>query len=320
VAAGAVLLVFGVFMVGLMNLFGYTGTTLLRPVKESSSVWQNLKALFSEYGGVKGKPYYWEDGNAPTVSGGVVHFDERLIKSLTYLSRAKEAKCGWNGTHEKIGLLVSAEATSDLSYPPQDLPVPSPLYRGLGLRIAGADRIKCTLQCPDRPPVKFNAPGDEISFHYQNAIKPEEPVPGNCRVICAVDYYPANPLDALPEETTKPASVDELEGLNPGEFDYKEIEEKSRQAAVYKTAQTVYELLSADKPGCDSPEANLGNKRIIPTTIIIPQWIQKELGDTWAKLLEAGRGQFPFNFQDSSPTAGLSYDPYLNLQGVQINY
>jgi hypothetical protein len=140
-------------------------------------------------------------------------------------------------------------------------------------------------------------------------------------VTCAVGYYPLNPIDASANELTPPNDVPEVAKYNPGVFSYVDVAANSRKAAVYKAAQVLYEILSVDKAGCDTRIGNLGSNKKIPTSVIVPQWIQKALGDDWTSVfIKMAKNVFPMNFQEQSPLSGLSYDPYLNLLGIHVNY
>jgi len=253
------------------------------------------------------------------VTSTAMKFDRRLVEALTYLSRAKNTSCGWNGQHESIDLWTDqATATSDLWHPPENLPSTSTLYRGVGVRITGADRVKCTIhprtdRCPDQPPRTFDE--KNISFAASDLMRPDEPYDRvNCQVLCAVDYYP------ILEEVTKPADASFLSNLNPGVFDYLTIAEGGRRAAVYKMAQITYELLQIDEAGCGASLAATGGDRRIPYTIILPQWVMKEMEGAWTDFMTLARTCFPNSLQTSSPLAGLSYDPNLDGQGLHFNY
>jgi len=263
----------------------------------------------------------WAD-EQPRIKNGIVNFDTRLIKILTYLSSRSNATCGGSKKHELIGLSTKIDdSLSDLSYPDENLPSSSTIDRGVGVRVSELDRVKCTLICPSKPPVTFGGQGYEIALSYSDLIYPSAVVPSDCNVRCAVDYYPASPVDALPENVIKPNYPAALTSYDPGEFSYDQITDFSRKAAIFKGAQLGYEILKVDDAGCYASSQNTGNKKIIPTTVLFPLWLQKALGDDWQKVfLSLAQKNFPYNFQQGSPTAGLWYDPYLNNIGLHLNY
>jgi len=323
----AVALVFGLIMLllGLAQLAGYMGTTTLRAMETGSTTWRDFTALFSQEG-VKGAPYDWV-GDPPMETSSTVKFDSRAVEALTYLSEANDTSCGWSGQHESIGLWTDQTTTnSDLSHPPENLPSTSTLYRGVGVRITGADRVKCTIHpLTDRCSVALPQTFDKknISFASSDLMKPDKPYDAaNCQVLCAVDYYPLFPSDAPPEETVAPQDAPFItdKGLNPGVFDYLTIMEGGQRAAIYKLTQIAYELMQIDEAGCLAPQATTGSDRRIPRTIIFPDWVVRGLGNTWTDLLSLARTRFPNSLQTSSPLAGLSYDPNLDGQGLHLNY
>jgi len=320
-------LIFGLvtLLLGLAQLAGYMGTTTLRATETNSTVWRDFTSLISQEG-TKGAPYSWVS-DPPAETSTTVKFDSRLVEALTYLSETNDTTCGWSGQHESIGLWTDqATASSDLSYPSQNLPSTSTLYRGVGVRITGADRVKCTIhprtdRCPDQVARTFDQ--KNISFASSNLMKPDKLYDVvNCQVSCAVDYYPSNPTNASLDEVTPPADADFIaqKDLNPGVFDYVTIAESGQRAAIYKTAQIAYELMQTDEAGCYDAAAGEGSKRHIPLTIIFPQWMVKDLGGSWADFLTLAGEKFPNSLQASSPLAGLSSDPNLNGQGLHFNY
>jgi hypothetical protein len=307
-----------IFSIGLIGNFGYTGTTSLRATKIDSDEW---RALESAVGGVSGSPLIWGSG-FPQKQSDTMKFDSRIVNVLLYLSRVSDVNCGSSKPHEYIELDVSADDDiSDLSYPIENLPSSSTILRGVGVRITGLDRIKCTQICPDEPPKTFNDPGYPISFRYSDLLEPEDFVPVDCRVVCAVGYYPLSPVDAASIDLVKPNYVSDILKYDPGTFDYAQIKKASRDAAVLKAAQLGQEILNIDQAGCYSGSEREGNQKMIPTTMIFPQWIQGVLKNDWQGIfLSLAKERFPYNFQDDSPTAGLSYDPFLNNKGLHFNF
>lgn len=312
------LVAISVFFIGMMMSFGYTGTTALQAVKNTDPIWTAFEDMSK---GIKGSPFSWNDDYPSVGDNGTVKLDKRMISLLTYLSKDKSTKCGTDTQHEFIGLSVDASEYSDLSVPEENMGSTSTLYRGVGARITTIDKIKCTQVCQNTPPVTFNNPGYEISMSFNEYVLPVDAVPSGCTVSCAVGYYPLNPIDASTEDKTPPTDVADVAKRNPGVFDYSAITANSQKASIYKAAQILYELLSVDVPGCDSNIGNIGSDRKIPTSLIVPQWIQKSLGDDWENVyMKMAKERFPMGFQEQSPLAGLSYDPYLNQFGIHINY
>jgi len=335
-----------VFLVGIAQNFGYTGTTGLRSM--SSADWNAFKSkLFQTDATIakRGTPYYFSGSKkAPTVSGKSVVFDVRLTKILQYLSEGTDSpKCGTTGQHEQIGLSIDASPASDLSHPVTNAQSSSTVYRGVGVRVTSADRVKCIQVCPNPygPNIvtlfkEFNIPLDGKS------IENKPPVAPSCRAYCAVDYYP-NGLDyggnatpvTDPRDAIKPQVASEIQVLNPskllgiaGDFAYDEpaftsFDSAVKKAAIFKTAQLAYEIMHADDAGCDTKEGNKENKRIIPFTVIFPEWV-------WSNpdfsnngmvtfFLNLSKQSFPFFLQNESPTAGMAYDPLLKI-GLHFNY
>jgi hypothetical protein len=182
-----------------------------------------------------------------------------------------------------------------------------------------ADEIKCTIICEDGIPHVFDQ--KLIALSQSKTLSPDKPYDQTkCHVTCAVDYYPYNPVDAPADEIIPPVTAQMISSYNPGEFDYQTIAENGKKAAVYKAAEIGYELMQIDEAGCEKEVRNTGFNRAIPTTIIFPRWIMSRMGDGWQKFLDLGRLRFPYNFQKSSPLAGLTYDPLLNEDGLHLNY
>jgi len=345
-----------VFLMGIAQNFGYTGTTGLHSM--SVADWDAFKSKLFQSDATsakRGAPYYFSGTKkAPTVSGKSVVFDVRLTKILQYLSEGTDSpKCGTTGRHEQIGLSIDASPASDLSHPVTNAQSSSTVYRGVGVRVVSADRIKCTRVTPYPPDfltppiaVSFNAPGFAIPLDGKSIeIKP--PVPANSRVFCAVDYYPRDPVYHLqpaditdPRDLTPPRSASIIGLLDPSHapgslgtaddyFNYDdyagfaEFNEKVPKAGIYKTAQLAYEIMHADDAGCDTKEGNKENKRIIPFTVIFPEWVWSDRGFADKGLvtffLNLSKKSFPFFLQGESPTAGMAYDPLLKI-GLHFNY
>lgn len=153
--------------------------------------------------------------------------------------------------------------------------------------------------------------------------------------------------DALRAKSTvlNPEVFDAPPGMPPLDLSSEHVS----KSAVYKIAQLALQLLATDEKECESkivtnprpseackanaPNGNVGNCRNIPYTIIFPQWVAKEMfgSGVWTNFMRIARGEypnandpeykgFPYNLQDESPTAGISYDPVLDTQGLHFNY
>lgn len=304
---------------------GFFGSTSLRSVSASDKAWTDFQGLFSS---TKGKPYSWQNNKKPEIGYDIVKFDKRLIRALTYLADPNQTSCGWNGQHEKITLSVEDTAMSSLSPSPDNLPSTSTIDRGVGVRITSADEIKCTKvplnkYCTTKVPMqaeKFEVANKAIPLVVNKVLSPDEPYDRiNCKVTCAVDYYPGNPLDALGENTA-PSINGTINSKNPGEFEYEDIAENGKKAGEYKTALLAYELMTIDDKGCETSDGNEGYKRIIPTTLILQKWVTDKMGDLWKGFETLAETKFPYRFQINSRLSGLSNDPLLDEKGLHFNY
>jgi len=313
-------------LIGLIGSVGFFGTTPLHPVSAKSDEWKGFQSL---WGAKKGKPYSWKDGREPSVDGGIAKFDRRLVEALTYLASNNKTKCGWDGQHEQIVLSLDAPVVADTSKPPENLTSNSTVNRGVGVRVDSADKIKCTrvprpngnrLCTPDGLPKKFKT--ERIPLVLNKLVTPD--LAGldlvNCEYTCAVDYYPNDPTDAMPQEKAKPSVVPLVADLDPGLFSYLDITDNAKSAAIYKTALIIYELLSIDDPNCQSVSGNLGWQRLIPTTIIVPKWISDKMGDKYKEFISLGVAKFPYQFQIKSSLSGLSLDFRLDNKGLHYNF
>jgi hypothetical protein len=312
------------FLTGLIQTVGFFGTTSLRSVSEKDKAWTDFNKLF---GSKKGAPYSWLNGTSPEVGYSIVKFDKRLIRALTHLSEKSPTSCGWSGQHEDLQLSVEAPEMSDLSSPADSLRSASTVKRGVGVRITSADKIKCTKiprndKCDTKIPMqpeKFEE--KSIPLVVNKVLKPDKPYNTvNCEVICAVDYYPGNPVDASVEEKTKPTTLSNIAGLEPGEFRYEQITSAAKEAGIYKTALLAYELMAIDDPDCETKGGNEGYKRVIPTTLILPKWTTDKMDDVWEDLRSFAVSQFPYQFQKKSKLSGLSNDALLDEKGLHFNY
>lgn len=349
-----------VFLMGIAQNFGYTGTTGLHSMSVAdfdafkSKYFQNDSAAAK-----RSAPYYFAGPKKElTVSGKSVVFDVRLTKILQYLSEGTASpKCGTTGQHEQIGLSIDASPASDLSHPITNAQSSSTVYRGVGVRVTSADRVKCIQVCPNPASgpnivTLFNPPGFNIPLDGKE-IENKPSTAAGCSVYCAVDYYPngtlygGNITPADPREMIPPQAAAELQLINPsspinpaglvcsgfmpcvpGDFSYDSpafanFNKASKWAGIYKTAQLAYEIMHADDAGCDTKTGNKENKRIIPYTVIFPYWVWSDSNfadkGMVSFFLNLSKKSFPFSLQPESPTAGLSYDPLLKI-GLHFNY
>ncbi|MFH1909721.1 MAG: hypothetical protein ABIJ72_00805 [bacterium] len=327
------------FLTGLLSSLGYQGTTNLRAVSEQDSLW----TAFQD--DINNNLFKWKNGEQPTISDkGVVNFDKRLIRFLGYLKNGnKKTLCGWNKGHEflELDIISSMGALSDLIVPTNKTRPASTLFRGVGVRISKADYIKCTIEpkdpsrrdlCPEAISGNMAFTKEQIPLTSAPSDKLEHNLPYSpgCKVTCAVDYYPNNPVGALPSaqpysisENDPPEYSKEVEdwATNPRTFDYSEIAEKGQQAGIFKTALLVAELLHTDDEGCATPnQENRGSNRLIPITTILSDWAVKGLGDSRQAIGRVAQAKCPNSFHKNSPLACLASDGLLDLKGLHINY
>jgi hypothetical protein len=323
------------FIIGLLNSLGYQGTTNLRPSKDDAE-W---RAFQSSFQGIKGAPFMWKSAS-PAPVDGIINFDKRLVASLNYLKNSpKDLICGWNGTHESLELDIESGKFTDLIVPPSRTMSLSTLYRGVGVRFSKADYVKCTIEpidptiCPEKQPRSFTKIRIPLTTAEMGSIKPTETYNPACKVTCATDYYPRNPIDKAgdPSEITPPKYSTAVTNLVPAafnsgtqtpiEFDYQQINSAIHRAAAQKIILLSVELMNIDQKGCANSSAeNTGSKRLIPITLILPDWILSDLGQGWQSMRRSAVTKFPFNFQNGSPLAGLTHDPNLNTKGLHYNY
>ena len=314
----------GIFLlIGLIQSLGFFGSTSLRSVSVGDKAWTDFTGLF---GSSKGKPYSWNNDKKPEIGYGIVKFDKRTIRALTYLSKPNQVSCGWSGQHEKITLSIEDTAISSLSPSPDNLRSASTIDRGLGVRVVSADKIKCTKvpknkYCDTKVPLqaeKFDH--KSIPLVIDKVLEPNKPHANpDCDYICAVDYYPNSPVDGI-DESTPPTISGAISSLNPGEFQYADIASNGKKAGIYKTALLSYELMTIDDKGCETTDGNEGYKRVIPTTLILSKWVTDEMGNLWKGFEKLAEDKFPYKFQMNSRLSGLSSDPLLDERGLHFNY
>jgi hypothetical protein len=269
---------------------------------------------------------------------GIVNFDKRLVKSLNYLKGSNDLICGWNGRHESIELDIESGKYTDLIVPPTRTMSLSTLYRGVGLRISKVDYVKCTIEpvdpnnCSYTQPTSFTKVAIPLGAKQLGSIQPTETYSPGCKVTCAADYYPHNPTDKVgePSEVIAPKYSTAVTSLLPAgftsdqtsqEFDYQAINSKIHNVAAQKVILLAVELMNIDQKGCVNKKAdNTGSNRLIPITLILPDWVLNDLGQAWQGMKRSAVNKFPFSFQSGSPLAGLTHDPNLNDKGLHYNY
>jgi|GEM_PF-2388054 len=340
-------------MMSAVGIIGYYGTTSLRMIKTAD--WVAFESGFFS-SGQRGEPYEFVGTTKEPrqASDKTVYFDSRLIDMLTYLANgpANKANCpGWTNfgdpKHDKIKLDIdSSDADSDLYTQPDNPPSVSTIHRGVGVRIAGADKVKCTVFYPNpdphigcREPIPMKFYEFDILFDEGEGFLSPRPAPprpaGVCKIECGVNRFPDRPRDVLPEEWNVSEEIAAekprpYSTLNPGVFQYEELSSKARDIAIYKETQIAYAILSIDKADCASEDGLDRNDKLIPFSMIFPEWMYKELETTsmqggsasiWDDLTNIARnvntqtggkqerGGYLANWQDRSPLAGVSWDP-----------
>lgn len=320
-------------MIGLVSTFGYMGTTPVRSVPVAR--WNSFTSSYFQ--AKKGAPFNWSDSSRPKTETDKIYFDERLISISKYLSDGPKQKnsCAYNAygdsRHDRIDVSVAANKTSDLTKSEGNPASPSTVERGVGLRMTGADKIKCTkVHVVHGTITKFL--DFDLSFDPSNHIDKSKATicPSMHVCFCATDYYPLMPTDAPAGEINAQAAIAQeaasnpaLAKVNPGvvSYDPASIYDYAHSAAIYKIAQITAQVLSVDKSGCQNSQVNKENKKIIPLSVIIPAYAQQKLDSTWTDyLMNLAKTQLPHNLQENSPLAGLSFDEALNEKGVHINY
>ena len=352
------------FLVSALGSLGFMGTTQTRLIKESD--WNSFNSTYFSTNTSKGQPYEIIDrpDNWPReTSDKMVYFDKRLVALLTYLAKGPAASGGcpnWpagsgDPRADKIKLSVASQVNSGLYHPVDNLPSVSTIYRGVGVRVVGMDKIKCTVYYPDPNPAVACLKPIEKKFQEFDIVfdpaknylspQPSAPAPtGVCKpTLCAVNRYPDKPdgTDANEQnaEIYNPLEKNEAWGnlLPPDTFAYDPsgMKDIARSAAIYKMTELVYQMLSIDKSGCADEDGLRGYKKITPFSIVLPQWVvcgeksgeglmnAKVPGSTqsvWNNLKELAGKSYVINLQKNSPLAGLYWDPVtFDYHGQAVN-
>lgn len=323
-------------MMSAVGIIGYYGTTSLRMIKAAD--WSAFESGFFS-SGQRGEPYEFV-GTAKEprqASDKTVYFDSRLIKMLTYLANgpANKANCpGWtnfgDARRETIKLDINySDTDSDLYTQPDNPPSVSTIYRGVGVRIAGADRVKCTkicfeTECGCMQPREFEVFDIKFDNGFLDPL-PSNPCPPGCICGCAVNRFPWFPVDVPNEEKdveTEIATekIRPYSTLNPGIFPYESLLSVAKQIASYKETQIAYAILSIDKAGCASEDGLDRNDKLIPFSMIFPEWVANYLRtnktttgeyvwDDLITLTDPKKNGYLADWQEKSPLAGVSWDP-----------
>ncbi len=303
----------GVALSSSLGILGYNGTTGLQMTPKAD--WNEFHRTYFE----GANPIYSFDDRKkqPDVtSDNMVEFDKRLVNLLTYLAKkpANVSTCpswpkGATQTPDKIGLSIVSPAgvDSDLYTPADNISSVSTIYRGVGLRITGRDKFKCTAYYQN-PSTRFcdnmlQKKADEFDILFaDDGSLDHSPDPTKlaevCKIECAVNYYPDKPFNATDEESHA-RDKNNLErskmpwgNLMPDSDNilYLEVPNYAKAAASYKMIETVYQILDIDKNGCYSNETmkKLGRdiscdadgkncSAKMPFTIVLPNWVANEI-------------------------------------------
>ena len=337
------------FLIMALGSLGFMGTTSTRLTSEAN--WQKFYSTYISSGTAsKDQPYQIIDQPSDwprETSDKMVYFDRRLISFLTYLAKgpATVGTCpSWpqgagDPRADVIKLSVASAVNSDLYYPADNMPSVSTIYRGVGLRIVGMDKVKCTayfpnpaLSDPCSKPIEKKFQEFDIVFDPgKNYLSPQptSPAPtGTCRpTLCAVNRYPDNPIDEpdaneKDAQTYNPQEKSEPWGnlMPPDTFVYDpaSMKDVARQAAVYKMTELVYQIFAIDEAGCATTDGLRGYKKITPYSVVIPQWAADEMKKAnlpgksttvWNDLKDLAGKSYVVNLQKNSPLAGLYWDP-----------
>jgi hypothetical protein len=331
-----------------LGSLGFMGTTQTRLIKESD--WNSFYSTYFSGNPAKGQPYTIVDKPSDwprETSDNMVYFDKRLVALLTYLARGPAASgvcSNWpagsgDPRADQIKLSVASQVNSDLYYPADNLPSVSTIYRGVGVRIAGMDKIKCTAYYPNPAlPNPCEKPIEKKFQEFNIVFDPSknylDPQPGAlaptgvCRpTLCAANRYPDKPIEEtdtneLNAEIYNPQEKNEAWGslLPPATFVYDPsgMKDIAKTAAAYKMTELVYQILSIDKSGCADADGLRGYRKITPYSIVLPQWVVDELKlknipsstqTVWNNLKELAGKSYVVNLQKNSPLAGLYWDP-----------
>jgi len=212
----------------------------------------------------------------------------------------------WNGSGEDANKLVRQDS-SGTRVIADNISSVSTIYSGVGLRITGRDKFKCTAYYQN-PSTRFcdnmlQKKADEFDILFaDDGSLDHSPDPTKlaevCKIECAVNYYPDKPFNATDEESHA-RDKNNLErskmpwgNLMPDSDNilYLEVPNYAKAAASYKMIETVYQILDIDKNGCYSNETmkKLGRdiscdadgkncSAKMPFTIVLPNWVANEI-------------------------------------------
>lgn len=342
-----------------LGTLGFNGTTDLRMI--SFADWTKFSGKYIDSAtGSKGKPYEIIGSlKAPRKTvDNMAYFDRRLVVLLSYLSDGPKTRGSCQGWYpsalndprtDKIKLNITSLVDSDLYTPPDNLKSVSTVYRGVGVRFEGMDKIKCTKRCID-PRIcdsdisKFKE--YEINFDENKGFldpKPTDVCPPGYECTCAVNRYPLTPRDELDVNEILAEVYNPIERnstpwgkLMPSDgFAYSTAmaDSEGKQAAVYKMTQLVYQIMSIDDKGCLSQdvrtrygksfpylESEKRFEKVTPYQVIFPEWVKLKLDGTatgtggkekkiWNDLTKMGSEKYLINLQKNSSLAGVIWDP-----------
>lgn len=334
----------GVVLISAVGFEGYFGTTGIRRAtsaefnaKFASGLTQDdiVQLREPDSGSTSEKPVvYLSKADIIERQNGLYKLDRRLARLFNlYLANRDVIDPSIKPVaHDFIEIRTTDSRYSSLSMPPDNQPSVSTLYRGVGVRVTGLDKIKCSYMRPcDGPTCNMTCPKewtkfkqypvlftpDDIDTVATNATADFATIPG-CLTQCAVDYYPyvdSKIIDSSQNSKRQPAetTLDQFRSL-------------ASSASDYKLAALANELLYTDDQVGTKP-AYQGSAKLTPFSIIVPENIKTLLekqGD-WTRLLSHADSAYFLPLQKRSSLAGLWFDQYLNGKegsdrSIHINY
>jgi len=269
---------------------------------------------------------YSASADKPRIEGNTIHIDSRINKLFNdYLANPNvldSAKKPF--AHEFIDVKTTDSKFSSLSQLPLHQPSISTLYRGVGIRVIGLDRVKCSWRridkddnrCPvnwqpyKQYPILFSS--DSIDIISVEAAADASVITG-CLTACSADYFPN--VESAPEDKTP------NQKRQPGVSDINNIKSLLSEAAIYKMSMLTWELLSADDK-FDSQSENLGYQKIVPYQIIVPQSLLQNIGNDWKTFVQKAQNSYVLKMQSRLSLGGLAFDPLLDtpVKAIHFNY